>query len=222
MYRDHFETFELHGLTFAAYTTPDDSHGRPWVESDCYGIVREATGENYANVRPLKSPGERFLKWERRWGLAYDWQGTMKKARAEGWGLGAEARAALIERNANRDALAAARREQEATPPHGRPSAHIRAAELVPQFTREPTRGEIVAESVRLDFERLRAWANGEWHYVGVIVELLDTEGNGTGEDESLWAIESDCADYHADSRARTRRAAGRPPEPDRQERQAP
>lgn len=164
MYRDHFETFEHCGLTFAAYTTHDDSQGRPWEESDCYGIVREANRENYANARPLKSPGERFLTWEPRWGLAYDWQGTMKKARAEGWGLSDDARAALAAR-----------------------------------LGREPRGREVVAEAVRIDFERLRAWARDEWHYVGVIVELLDAEGDGTGEDESLWGIESDSPDYHAE-----------------------
>lgn len=164
MYRDHFETFTHCGLTFAAYTAHDDSHGAPWEEDDGCGIVREARGENYANARPLKNPGERFLWWERGCGWAYDWAGTMKKARADGWGLNDESR-----------------------------------AKLAATLKREPTPGEIVAESVRLDFERLRRWCANEWHYVGVIVELLDTEGDGTGEEESLWGIESDSPDYHAE-----------------------
>lgn len=164
MYRDHFETFEHCGLKFAAYTTHDDSHGRPWEEGDGYGIVRELRGDSCYSSRPVKAPGERFLSWERGWGLAYDWQGTMKKARAEGWGLSDEARAALVAR-----------------------------------FGRDPRGREVVAESVRLDFERLRGWANDEWGYVGVIVELLDVEGEGTGETESLWGIESDSPDYHGE-----------------------
>lgn len=193
-YRDHFETFELCGLTFAAYTERDDSMGAPWEEHDGHGDIRESRKESFTSrYQPGdKRPGERVLYADCGVFLLYDWAGTMKKARAEGWGLGDDARAALVERIAGRDALAAARAEGVARP-------FDRVPELLPRFTREPTRGEIVAEAVRLDFERLRAWANDEWHYVGVIVELLDVEGDETGEDESLWAIESDSPDYHAE-----------------------
>lgn len=41
------------------------------------------------------------------------------------------------------------------------------------------------------DFEYLRAWCNNEWHYVGVEVTLLDSEGNKTEVSESVWGIES-------------------------------
>lgn len=61
------------------------------------------------------------------------------------------------------------------------------------------THGERAARAVEADFQRMRAWCNDEWHYVGVIVELLDDDGDTMGETASLWGIESDCADYIAE-----------------------
>ena len=52
------------------------------------------------------------------------------------------------------------------------------------------------AKAARADFERMRAWCNDEWVYVGVIVKLLDDEGEETGEEESVWGIESDAYEY--------------------------
>lgn len=55
------------------------------------------------------------------------------------------------------------------------------------------------AEAVAEDFERMRAWCNDEWHYVGVIVRLLDVDGVIVpGFMESVWGIESDCEKYIA------------------------
>lgn len=52
------------------------------------------------------------------------------------------------------------------------------------------------AEQMEPCFERLRLWCNDQWHYVGVIVELLDDDGDPTGEGESIWGIEDDCAEH--------------------------
>lgn len=157
------ETITRHGLTFRVRIESDDDNPQPWKECDGHGHVREITDRgNDFNARPRKRPGERFLIWERGYAFAYDWQRTMKTARADAWGIAPEARAAL-------------------------------AAKL----GREPTAREEVAESVRFDFERLREWCAGDWYYVGVVVELLDVEGDATGETESLWRIESDSHEYH-------------------------
>jgi hypothetical protein len=48
------------------------------------------------------------------------------------------------------------------------------------------------ALAARRDFEYLRSWCNDEWCYVGIIVELLDDYGDGTGIEESIWGVESD------------------------------
>lgn len=65
---------------------------------------------------------------------------------------------------------------------------------LADNLGRTPTKGDIVAESVRQDFERLRGWCKDDWVYVGVVVK--DDEG----ESQSVWGIESDCDSYLAET----------------------
>lgn len=64
-------------------------------------------------------------------------------------------------------------------------------AALAQSLGRAPTQGEILAEAVRRDFEYMRAWCNDEWQYVGVVVTLLDADGEATDECESLWGVEN-------------------------------
>jgi hypothetical protein len=66
-------------------------------------------------------------------------------------------------------------------------------ARLAARIGREPKRGDIVAEAVRLDCERMRGWCNDQWHWCGVIVTSPE------GETRSLWGIESDGYEYHAE-----------------------
>lgn len=63
-------------------------------------------------------------------------------------------------------------------------------AVLAKRLGREPTKGEIVEAAVKDDFEYLRGWCNDEWRYVGVIVTLLDDDGDKTEIDNSLWGVE--------------------------------
>lgn len=58
------------------------------------------------------------------------------------------------------------------------------------------TRGEKAHRAAMADFDRLRRWCDDQWSYVGVVVELLDDEGDAMGEEESLWGVESDAGDY--------------------------
>lgn len=67
-------------------------------------------------------------------------------------------------------------------------------AALESRLGRKPTRKQIVAEAVARDFDRMRAWCNDQWHYVGVVVTEIES-----GETESLWGIENDCHDYLRD-----------------------
>lgn len=64
-------------------------------------------------------------------------------------------------------------------------------AKLETRLGRKPTRKQIVREAVQRDYDFLRGWCNDDWHYVGVVVTRMDT-----GEEESLWGIESDAEDY--------------------------
>ena len=48
------------------------------------------------------------------------------------------------------------------------------------------------ARAALADFEYLRGWCKGEWHYVGVIVTLLgDDDGERTEISDSVWGLEA-------------------------------
>lgn len=71
------------------------------------------------------------------------------------------------------------------------------SAALGSRLRRAPTRREIAAEAVRLDFERLKAWCADGWSYVGVTVRAWDGYNALTPEYEfALWGVESDCGDH--------------------------
>lgn len=55
---------------------------------------------------------------------------------------------------------------------------------------------EQAAKAALSDFEYLRQFCNDQWSYVGVIVTLLDDDGEETDMSESLWGVE-DRNDYH-------------------------
>jgi hypothetical protein len=69
-------------------------------------------------------------------------------------------------------------------------------AKLAAKLGREPTRGDICARAVEMDFDYLRRWCNDDWSYIGVIVELLDEDEEPTGEGEALWGVGSDSSEY--------------------------
>jgi hypothetical protein len=69
-------------------------------------------------------------------------------------------------------------------------------AKLADKLGHAPSRKEIIAEAVERDFEYLRRFCNDQWSYVGVVVTLLDDDGEKTDKQDSLWGIESDCDDY--------------------------
>lgn len=71
-----------------------------------------------------------------------------------------------------------------------------RLGKLARRLGRDPKPGEVRAEAVEADFERLRAYCDNEWTYIGVAVVLLDANGRTTHETASLWGIESDAGDY--------------------------
>lgn len=58
------------------------------------------------------------------------------------------------------------------------------------------TKRQQAAKAARADFEYLRSWCANEWEYVGVIVTLLDEDGDETEVSDSLWCVESR-DDYH-------------------------
>ena len=89
-YRLESFDFDHAGKTFLAEIYPDDDTGAPWENSDCHGLVSEWETRS-------KLPGEWVLGEDRRARRFYDVQETMKKARAEKWGLSEPALAKLCE-----------------------------------------------------------------------------------------------------------------------------
>lgn len=62
------------------------------------------------------------------------------------------------------------------------------------------TAGQRAARAVEADFQRLRAWCNDEWRWVGVVVTARCGCCDAySGVSAALWGIESDSPDYHAD-----------------------
>lgn len=58
------------------------------------------------------------------------------------------------------------------------------------------TRRHVAALAARQDYKYLKAWCDGEWYYVGVIVTLLDEDGEETAIEASLWGVEDSDDDY--------------------------
>lgn len=60
------------------------------------------------------------------------------------------------------------------------------------------TRRQRASRAARADFDRLRAYCNGDWGYVGVIVAAVcDCCGTVNRDNQaSLWGIESDAKEY--------------------------
>lgn len=73
-------------------------------------------------------------------------------------------------------------------------------AKLAAKLGRAPTDGDVRTEAVQRDFDYCRRWLENDWYWCGVVVTLLDIDGEPTSERESLWGIESDAYDYHAET----------------------
>jgi hypothetical protein len=81
---DDGEIVERWGFRFKISIDTDHDMAPPWKEHDCHGDVREVRA---VHNRPSKRPGERILYEHRDNYWLYDWQGAIRKAKKEGWGL---------------------------------------------------------------------------------------------------------------------------------------
>ena len=103
-YRLESFDFDHAGKTFLAEIYTDNDMGAPWENSDWHGIVSDWETRS-------KLPGEWVLCEDRRARRFYDAQETMKKARADSWGLSDPALIKLCEalgRQATRGEIVAA------------------------------------------------------------------------------------------------------------------
>lgn len=58
------------------------------------------------------------------------------------------------------------------------------------------TKKQITALSVQRDFEYCKGWLNDDWHYVGVVCTVMDSDGEETDATDSCCGFES-LDDYH-------------------------
>lgn len=77
---DDGDLIEVNGRTFKVSIEADEAHEAPWNDGDGRGIVSGWTTR-------AKEPGERVLQEDRRSRRYFDWAGTMRKAKAEGWNV---------------------------------------------------------------------------------------------------------------------------------------
>lgn len=58
------------------------------------------------------------------------------------------------------------------------------------------TRKQITQLAVQKDFDFLRGWLDDDWHYVGAVCTVLDSDGEETDISDSCWGFET-LNDYH-------------------------
>jgi len=176
----------------------DDSHGAPWIEDDGHGPVSDWTMR-------VKLPGELVLSGDGRASCGtdhskryYDFAEACRIARRDGWGPSPYSDA--VERGANglhkrhmqffdgRTLLCAD------SDWHDCPNASY--AQCYERLRAMTSPRQYAAMAARDDYERLRAWCNDEWSYVGVIVTVSHAVTGIELGSASLWGIESDAGDY--------------------------
>ena len=81
------DIFEKDGREYLVQFSRDDFHGAPWKECDGHGRIRESF--NYYGT-PEKRAGEIVIHSNRGNHWIYDFAGTIKDARRDGWGLSAD------------------------------------------------------------------------------------------------------------------------------------
>ncbi len=176
---------------FSVTLEPDTDHGAPWDEEDGHGPVSDWT-------RRDKMPGEMVLAEDHGWRRFYDFAEACRIARRDGWGF--LPGRLVVDRFAHSGArkfraYVAGRRDLTA---YGKDrNAAVSALYRLHRATM--TARQYAAGAALADYDRLRQWCNDQWRYVGVVVEMLDRDGDGTGQTASLWGIEDDAGDYLAE-----------------------
>lgn len=89
-------SFEIDGVEFGWVEEQDGDCRAPWDEHDGHGVIREVSLRY--NDHPEKHPGEVAIHKNHGTAWLYDVKATTALAKKDGWGLGDEAKAELVER----------------------------------------------------------------------------------------------------------------------------
>lgn len=189
------DTFEHNGNSFVFELMADDTADSPWEREDGHGDVTEWMTRD-------KKPGELILNKDHSSARYYDFAGACKIARRDGWGVPAyklvteNGKNGLVKVtghwfNERRDLLAFS------SVWHDDINAAIRDVYAAHRETFASPRAYAAAAAMA-DFNRLKDWCNDQWSYVGVIVHMVDDDGDKIEDlTASVWGIESDSDDYH-------------------------
>lgn len=180
MFTDTDQTIEINGFTATATIVPDDYNEAPWNNDDGHGPVSDWT-------RRDKEPGELVLCEERGSKRYYNYAEACRIALRAGWGT----LPAPLKTEQTDNGWRASSGNFTATAPDLNEA--IRSVYAAHRAT-FPSRRAYAAAAARADYERLRAWCNGDWHYVGVQVTV--SRAGIELANASLWSIESDAGDY--------------------------
>jgi hypothetical protein len=179
--------FQRGNRWFVVEVEADEDHGAPWDNEDGHGVIETRENDRRQGTHPAKRAGERVLM-NTGFGTAfYDFKASCKKAREEGWGW--------LPGKLETKELATGQWQATA----GELTAYgtnindaTRALYALAESRWTPR--AYFAKAVEADYQRLCDWVEDRWHYVGIVVTMLD-EDNETPRPlyrESLWGIESD------------------------------
>lgn len=194
---DSGDSIERDGFTLTVTIEHDHDSGTPWDNSDGHGPVSDWTSR-------AKLPGELILSDDNPSGLRstcnrrfYDYAEACRIAARDGWGF--LPGPLVVKQNSGGKWHAWVGRDDGRgdclfnTGGHDDSHAAVRQVYAMHRAT-FPSDRAYAAKAAYSDYERLRAWCNDDWSYVGVIVTA---SRNGiTLSIASLWGIESDAADY--------------------------
>lgn len=188
IFTDIDQTATAHGFTLTAQIEHDSYHGAPWEECDGHGPVSEWTTR-------AKLPGELVLASDRQSKRYYDFADACRIARRDGWGFMPH-KLEIVPDDPNRAPYTACGGRVTAGPftAYDPENFNRAIASIYAQHRATMTARQYAAAAAMADFERLRAWCNDQWSYVGVIV-TASRNGIDLGR-ASLWGIESDAGDY--------------------------
>ena len=207
---------QVDGFDAVATIHRDDVQDSPWEREDGHGPVSDWRRRNYAG-RYDKRGGELLLSDDggslyNGSARFYDFAEACRIARRDGWGF---APAPMVTKRNSGGRWAAWFGSDDGTKVERFRVSKIDHTGVVAGFedinsavralydAHRATMGEraYAAAAARADFERLRAWCNDEWQYVGVSV-TVKRAGVTLVQPYSvaLWGIESDAPEYLAET----------------------
>ncbi len=188
MFTDLDDEIEHDGFTLRASIKHDDATGAPWEEHDGHGPVSDWT-------RRDKLPGELLLCDDGRQKRFYDFAEACKIARRDGWGWLPAPLEIVRDTPSKGDGTACGGTARSGAFSAYDPENFNKATAAVyaaHRATMSPR--AYAAQAARRDFDRLHAWCNDGWQWIGAIV-TASRAGIELGW-ASLWGIESDAGEY--------------------------